>query len=129
MSTFKLVNSYTQKPSIPIGNEEQLRAALGQVSNNENCIVSLESSGHGTLTVGLGKNVGFVQFVNAAQEPPYMLAREDQSDNPDFVEFNAGGTPTPIPARYCMDVGKVVDIVIFFFENKKLPEHIRWESI
>lgn len=90
-------------------------------------IALLEVSDFGVFTIGIGQDLGFVEYMAPNHEPPYLLAsRERDNFAEGFVEFDSGGTKTPVPKNKCLPIHLVIKIVIDSFRGKKLPEYIDW---
>jgi hypothetical protein len=130
MDEFKMVDSYIGVNEIIVKTEKGLKEELLSIlSRSENRVITLKSPDSGELTIGIGHPYGFVEFISETLEPPYMIAIDQDSEKSEkFYEFDAGGTPTPIPAAKCLPVDVVIDIVIYFYKNKELPTDIQWEK-
>ncbi len=131
MSQFKIISSYINQEEIYFDGEEELRKALGDFSKFGNNVVLIEFPGYGKLTLGIGIPYGFVEYMNNDGTPPYLLATIDMEEkgNGEVIEFDSGGTPTPILQEYCLPFDLVVDIAVFIFKNKNLPETINWLEV
>jgi hypothetical protein len=129
MSTFRLIDSYTKSYVIPISSRNQLIDKLHAIAKNGNRVVLLHSSDHGTLTIGVGNPCGFVEYMNASATPPYLIAINNSSNNNGFIEFDSGGTLTPVSTRHCINFDQVVDIVDFFMRSGKLSAAVYWENV
>lgn len=84
----------------------------------------------GTFTLGVGLQYGFVQFTKDG-EPPYFVAVADKEEftQIDEIEFDFGGTPTPIPINLYIPYEKVIEIMVYFFNNGEMPSFIKWVKI
>lgn len=82
-----------------------------------------------TLTVGLAADCGTVQYSSSEGVPPYVMALGDEIDEGEFVEFLAGGTPTPIPKRFCLPLGLVQRIVQDFLTHGEESSAVEWEEV
>ena len=86
-------------------------------------------NGH-SLTVGYSDSVGAVQHAALDGQPPYMMAvNEDAADDEVFVEFLAGGTPTPIPGRFCLPIDRVLAIAQDFIATGERSVAVTWDEI
>jgi len=128
-SNFKIKDSYPTVQEKAIGNERDLRKALKRALQDGPRVVILDSSDAGSLTIGIGTPYGFVQFVKKNNLPPYLVAIDESIEDVSFVEFDAGGTLTPVPRRNCLEFNTVIEIAEYFYKNKKLPEYINWEEV
>lgn len=131
MNKFKIISSYPQREEMEMSQEEELRRVLHDLAKHGNSIVLLKYPGIGNLTLGIGMHYGFVEFMNADESPPYLIAKEDhkKEDVNPFVEFDSGGTPTPIPIDNCLPFDRVVEIAVYFLRNKKLPDYVNWIGV
>jgi hypothetical protein len=132
MSTIRIIESNNDQIEYDISKEKELRDLLYNLVKQESRVVILEIPNVGIFTLGIGLPYGFVQFSKTG-EPPYLVASVDGStegtDLDNEIEFDANGTPTPIPKRLCMPYDRVVDIIIHFFINRETPQFIKWEEI
>jgi hypothetical protein len=132
MSTFRITESNNDQIEYDISEEKELRDLLYNLVKQESRVVILEIPGVGIFTLGVGLPYGFVQFSKTG-EPPYLVASANGStegtDLDDEIEFDANGTPTPIPKRFCLPYDRVVDIITHFFISREIPQFIKWEEI
>jgi hypothetical protein len=128
MSEFKLIDSYTNNGEIIISQEKELLNVLNTAINSGNKIFILDSMGFGSLTLGVGKPYGFIEFIKENGETPYLITcnKNLNAEDGSYIEFDSGGTPTPIPLRNCLPISTIIEIVIFFFVNKTLPKNVIW---
>jgi hypothetical protein len=86
----------------------------------------------GIFTLGVGQPYGFVQY-SVTGVSPYLVALANGGAEgkglDDEIEFDANGTPTPIPKRLCLPFDRVIDIIIHFFINREIPQFVKWEEI
>jgi len=127
---FKL-NDYSQEQKMKkiIQTEEELRNVLGALQGSEPQFVDLIAPSGDWLTIGIGGSLACVMHTQASGRPPYLIAIRDMEDQEDFVEFDAGGTPTPIPAYQCLPYDEMVNIAIYFFNNGNIPQNVEWEEV
>jgi len=67
-------------------------------------------------------------FTKASGDPPYLWARGSNDDDENVIEFERGGTPTPIPLYYCLPKPTVIEIADYYFLNQRLPANVEWEE-
>jgi hypothetical protein len=83
-----------------------------------------------SLTIGYSDSVGAVQHAASDGRPPYLMAVNEKSlDDEAVVEFLAGGTPTPIPGRFCLPVQRVSTIAHEFVATGQRTGDVTWEEI
>jgi hypothetical protein len=81
-----------------------------------------------TLLLGLGSADGCVQFSSSDGDPPYLMALENPEEE-GWQDFLCGGTPTPVPRRYCLPMQKVIAVAVAFLETGEPYPAIEWEEI
>lgn len=128
----KITKSNSNQAELTVSNEKELSNILNNLSNQEAQVVIAEFSNMGVFTIGIGMPYGFVKY-SQGDEPPYLVALADKNtlkSNPnDEVEFITGGTPTPIEKAYCLALEQVVEIMTHYFQNKELPQFVKWQEI
>lgn len=83
-----------------------------------------------SLTIGYSDSAGAVRHAASAGRPPFLMAvNEDSLDDEAVVEFLAGGTPTPIPGRFCLPIQRVSAIAQEFIATGERPGDVTWEEI
>ena len=80
------------------------------------------------LTIGYGGPVGCVQH-SKNHLPPYRVILGDHPDAIDYLEFDSGGTPTPIHRKFLLPFERVEAIVTHYFLHGELPDDAGWEEI
>jgi hypothetical protein len=82
------------------------------------------------MTVGFAATQGTAQHSRASGQPPYLMAMTEGAEaEAEFVEFLAGGTPTPIPCRYCLPIEILHEILAPFIQDGSLSQAVNWEEI
>jgi|YelNatPaOPRAMG01_1025707.scaffolds.fasta_scaffold30913_4 hypothetical protein len=83
-----------------------------------------------TLTIGYSDTLGAVQHAPSDGPPPYLMAvNEEALDDEVFVEFLAGGTPTPIASRFCLPIQRVLAIAQEFVATGERSNAVTWDEI
>lgn len=90
--------------------------------------VDLVSSSGDCLSIGVGGPLSCLMFTKGSGDPPYLWARGSSDDDENVIEFERGGTPTPIPLSYCLPLPKVIEIADYYFLNQHLPQNVEWEE-
>jgi hypothetical protein len=132
MSTLRITESNNDQIEYEVSEEKELRDLLYNLVKQESRVVILEFPNIGIFTLGVGLPYGFIQYSKSG-EPPYLVASDDGNaeliDSDDEVEFDANGTPTPIPKRLCLPYDRIIDIIIHFYISHDLPRSLKWEEI
>ena len=81
------------------------------------------------LTIGLGADVGCVQYSPSDGELPYLMAIPDVPTAGADVAFSAGGQSAAIPERYYLPFDLAKQIAIFFLETGSRSPAVRWEEL
>jgi len=132
MSEFKLIYFDADRDEKPMHNVHELEIALTELQNSVFMpeSVNLISPNGDILTIAIGTDFGFVQFEDATPNSPYLIAVDkNKLSQKDYRNVDAGGTPTPIPEFACLPTEKVIEIVLYYFNNMKIPKHIEWKEI
>jgi len=82
------------------------------------------------LLVGLGGEIGSIQYGRIGGSPPYMMAAAVSMERTtDHMEYLIGGTPTEVPSRYCLPIEMVRDIASHFQNTGDRSQMVSWEEI
>ncbi len=132
MCTLKLIESNNDKIKYIITDEKELRELLNNLVKQVNRVVILEITNIGIFTLGIGLPLGFIQYSKSG-DSPYLIASGTGNDEligmDDEEGFDANGTPTQIPKRFCIPYARIVNIIIHFYKNHELPQFERWVEI
>jgi hypothetical protein len=128
MSYMKLTYSNHQKRHF--NSIVSLQENLESLKNQEPQIVLLEIQDFGVFTLGISLEWGFVEFMDTNGDPPYLLAteKEPKEFNEDYLEFDSGGTPTPILLNNCIPVEMLIRIAVDVSKSRELPKYIEWKE-
>lgn len=129
-----IISSYPNQQPIVVSSREELFEALRDFKDENSCVYILRSSGKGEITCGISNSFGFVQCITLDRKLPYLIAAKDRSRKDistftDFIEFDAGGTPTQIPMELCIPVEDVFKIAGEYFFDGKLSDDFFWVPI
>jgi hypothetical protein len=90
---------------------------------------TLRNTNDRELLIGVG-NPGCVQHSTSDGKPPYQMAVTDPIEaTGEYVEFLAGGTPSPVPREYCISWQTVREVAAHFVETGAMSAGVNWESI
>jgi hypothetical protein len=82
------------------------------------------------LLVGVATTYGCAQYSRDDGEPPYLMAVLNNAvADEGYKEFLFANTLTPVPARCCMPLGRIVEIAAFFQETGRASPVVLWEEI
>lgn len=113
-----------------VRDRRELFALLDGVRGREPFGCELVGENGYKLTLGIGKEIGFVQHSPSDGDTPYLLALAPEKHcDQEYVEFLVGDTPTPVPGRFCLPFEAVRDIAAFFVETGKRSPTVSWEEI
>jgi len=108
----------------------QLDQLLNGRRNNTPFLARLSGDNGFEIMVGVGGDVGCVQYSRSDGKPPYLVA---VSNSPHMitgdVEFLTADTPTPIPARNILNFAEVKQVALHFLETGERSNAVRWETI
>lgn len=127
----QLSKSALGSESTQIISADQLRLDLEKLAEEKPQVVELRLDSGATLTIGVGGAGGFAQFTNESGEPPYLVARDSTplTIREAYLEFDAGGTLTPIEATYCLEVPRVLAIAEYFLEHQRPFPEVNWDEV
>ena len=113
---------------ITVRDSRHLRQVLEAQTYKQPFVCELVGENGFQLTIGVGK-LGCVQYARCDGSPPYLMAVSGSramigADK----EFMLGGTPSSIPARFCMPFEEVIEIAVYFMETGKACPSFSWEQ-
>jgi len=132
-----------------VSSEKELCLLLDRLLKRPPFVIRLVGTNGYELGVGIG-DPGFVQHLPSNGDPPCTVAVPQDAvsfdigsgQNPYRVAcehddeqevipptFLAGGTPTPIPTRYCLSFETIKEIAIFFLKTGARSPAFRWDGI
>lgn len=80
------------------------------------------------LMVGMGGPVGSVEYCHCEAKISCLSAMTIESKHKTgYIDFLAGNTPTPIPARYCIPFELVKHIAAYFLNTGERSPAASWE--
>lgn len=110
-----------------ITSEQNLILKLNLINSGQPRNGILEIPKFGVFTFGLSKTMGFVEYMDENQRPPYLIANlEKPALNGEFIEFDSGRTATPIPLSYCIPIDLVIKILVELYKERRPPDFINW---
>ena len=112
-----------------VADAPSLHALLEALKHREPFLFELAADSGDTLTIGLGADVGCVQHTGDGGDPPYRMAISETVEDEGFLEFLAGGTPTPIPRKYCLPINAIEAIATEFVATGERSATVSWEEI
>jgi hypothetical protein len=82
------------------------------------------------LLIGVGGMFGCAQYSHDDGTPPYLMATTSEAQRgKGEIEFMIGGTPTPVPARYCLPFDNLKAIVVHFQTTGDQSPFFDWEEV
>lgn len=109
----------------------KLQSLLMALLVEEPLLINIVLPDGNELTVGLGPTRSCVQFSGKEHEPPYLIAQEPTADfiSDEEVEFDAGGTPTPIHISDTLSTSKAIMLIMDIVRSGQLPEYVAWKEV
>ncbi|HTE18862.1 MAG TPA: Imm1 family immunity protein [Armatimonadota bacterium] len=77
------------------------------------------------LVLGVEQGVGLAHYFTPGSLS--LIAANPEPEDGADLEFNFGGTATPIRRRYCIPIPLMRSIAEAFLENGELPTFVTWE--
>ncbi len=115
-----------------VHDEDDLRQLLDSARGREPFVCELAGENGYTLTLGIGPDFGFVQQSPCDGNTPYLVAVAPERCQPheqEYFEFLAGGTPTPVAARFCLPLETVKEIAACFLATGKRSPAVSWDEV
>lgn len=82
------------------------------------------------LTVGIGATRSCVQYSGNEHQPPYLIAQETTAlDEDSEIEFDAGGTLTPILISQTIPSDIAIGLILEIVSTEALPSYVEWVEI
>jgi hypothetical protein len=101
---------------------------LAQLRLGDPVMCNFEAEDGDFLTVGVGADVGCVQFTGSDHQPPYLMAVGDQSVAGNRL-FDLDGSETEVEEQYCLSFTLLEKIVQHFVENGQMLQTVSWEEV
>ncbi len=113
---------------LPVESGSALSRIISDLRTREPFFFQLEVAGGPTLLVGLGPKVGCAQHTDE-RGISMMAVAPGFKCGTGFVEFAIAGTPTPVPARYCMRPTLIEQIAAWFIQTGDRSPDFTWETV
>ncbi len=81
-----------------------------------------------SLTAGLAREFGCVQYAANDGAPPYLMATNPITSDTREMEFLVGDTATPIAGRYRLPFETVKEIVLDLVASGTRSRAVKWEE-
>lgn len=115
-------------PQVVLTNGDEVAKLLNGMRKREPFMCELIGENGYKLGIGIGADVGCVQYSRVDGEPPYLMATNGIEYGDEHI-FMMSGTPTPVDGKFCLPMAKVVEIAGFFVETGRQPIETAWEEI
>lgn len=107
----------------------KLSQLLDDRRNAPPLFIRLSGSNGYEIMVGIGANIGCVQYNRSDGLPPYLVAVPSHSHVTRDVEFFTGNTATPVPARNILSFDEMKEIALHFLKTGERSGLVSWDSI
>ena len=114
---------------VEVASLKELRSALENFIRREPGFVELLSATGMRLQLGLGGPLACAQFIGQDTLPPYLCAQAPSPPICSGVEFDLGGSPTPIAPQRCIGVEDALRIAEHFFLTGERDPLTNWEEV
>lgn len=82
------------------------------------------------LLVGLGLDLGCVQYSASNGDPPYLMAVSARPPmKRGYMEFLTANTPTPFAARYIISFDELKEIALYFLQAGERSNVVSWQIL
>jgi hypothetical protein len=81
--------------------------------------------------MGIGKDYGFFQYSSKSSNDISYIATTimEFPDKDVYLEFDCGGTTTPIRLENCIHIEMVIQIACDYINDGILPNYVQWKTI
>jgi len=117
--------------AVDIETREQLLEKLEGLNDiMTNTVVGLDDFNGPSFLVGLGGEVGYINYKPKGNGPPYYSSVNTAIDAKDegYICFEFGGAESNIPSRNLLPFETILDALTTFFETGKFPDGLHWEQ-
>lgn len=82
------------------------------------------------LMIEIAGDLACAQYSRSDREPPYLMAVSPHPPTvrAGYVEFLAGGTPTPVAARYIISFDELKQVASHFINTGERSEAVSWQE-
>jgi hypothetical protein len=115
---------------VTIHDANELFTLLDSFKGREPFVGELVGENGYMLKLGIGSDLGCVQYSPSDGDVPYLMAVAPGVHSDDeFVDFLIGNTPTSIPKRNCLPFEVVKKIAAYFIETGERSSSVSWEEV
>ena len=119
-----------QQLSIDAKDLTSLESFLQRLRLDDPLVINITLPEGDELTVGIGPTRSCVQHSAKEHEPPYLIAQEPNAPVEDSeLEFDAGGTPTPIMISQTLPSDKAIALILEIVSTEKRPSYVEWVEV
>jgi hypothetical protein len=115
---------------VAITSKKELSDLLRARRHNAPFLARLSGHNGFEIMVGIGGEIGCVQYSRSDGRPPYLMAH---SANPPLksgdVEFLTANTPTPVPAEEIISFEEIEEIALHFLETGERSDIVIWQDL
>ena len=113
-----------------ISSEDDLVSLLDHVRGQAPFIAEFCGAGDFHIEIGIGGDFGCVQYSRVDGKPPYLVAVSHRPPmKRGYIEFQCGGTPTPIPARNILRFDELKEVVLHFMRTGERSNTVSWRDL
>lgn len=119
-----------QQIYIDVEDLASLESLLQGLRLDESIFINIVLCQGDELTVGIGETRSCVQYSSKEHQPPYLVAQETTVPDEDSeIEFDAGGTLTPILISQTIPSDVAVGLILEIVSTETLPSYVEWVEI
>jgi hypothetical protein len=114
-----------------ISNCREFSEFINEINERWPVICYLEYNNDLFISIGVSKDYGFFQYSSKSSNDLSIIAtkKPEIPSKIEYLEFDCGGTPTPIHFSRCLDINLVIQIVCDYIKNGSLPNYVQWEKV
>ena len=118
-----------QRASEELHDEGELRKALDRLADDKDPSILLVHPLGQALSIDVRGGLAHVQYIPRAWRDPLLAASTlpmDKISKQVYLEFRIGGTPTEILRDLCVPIQTMIEIAVYFYSHKSLPQSVNW---
>jgi hypothetical protein len=113
-----------------LSSDDELISLLDHARNATPFIAEFCGAGDFHIVIGIGGDLGCVEYSRVDGTPPYLAAVSHRpSMKRGYIEFQRGGTPTPIGARNILRFDELKEVVLHFMRTGERSNTVSWREV
>lgn len=113
-----------------ISSDDELISLLDHARSEAPFMAEFCGAGDFETMIGIGGHFGCAQYSRVDGNPPYLMAVSRRpAMKRGYIEFQCGGTPTPVGARNILRFEELREIVLHFMRTGERSNTVSWREV